>query len=450
MSIGLGTHVKLGSAMLATASLLDDINSAAAYSVRKLKSDASQCLRIRRSSDNSELDIGFSGKWIDQNSIKTFGGYNLLKYTQELDNASWNSVRSSTTTGVGTNPLDSSLTAFKLVESTDDGSHALATDVGPDFISGKYYTLSCYAKAAERYKLALSLRSDWFASFGSPVFDLSTGTMQEGTGTISSAITDVGDGWYRCEITALSDATGSSPSDIFIFIRDDDGNNSYQGDGTSGLLITNVQLVIGQSALDYQVRTSAEAGDCFVTKWYDQSGNDNDLTQTVAAQQPKTYDLEDGLILEGNKPAIEFADDFLAFTSSLSSGSEVYTVLSSTDTRAAWLGASTSSNIYIPLAHNPSPSTETSRPSLSGWEKNGTTITPATRQDVQTQYHVGSQVLATLLGADLSNVTKLAQGSSSQWSFDGIFQECLIFSSAPSSEEKTIIRDNINSAFNIY
>lgn len=44
--------------------------------------------------------------------------------------------------------------------------------------------------------------------------------------------------------------------------------------------------------------------DGYVTRWYDQSGNQNDLTQTTAAAQPKIYDRNEGIILENEKPAI--------------------------------------------------------------------------------------------------------------------------------------------------
>lgn len=58
--------------------LLDTYPSAAAaYSVRKLRTAyTGNCLRIRRSSDNAETDIGFSGNNIDTAAITTFVGAN--------------------------------------------------------------------------------------------------------------------------------------------------------------------------------------------------------------------------------------------------------------------------------------------------------------------------------------------------------------------------------------
>jgi hypothetical protein len=54
--------------------LLDDYpNAMAAFSVRKLDKDyAGNCLRLRRSNDNTEQDFGFVNNFLDTNSIKTF------------------------------------------------------------------------------------------------------------------------------------------------------------------------------------------------------------------------------------------------------------------------------------------------------------------------------------------------------------------------------------------
>ena len=44
--------------------------------------------------------------------------------------------------------------------------------------------------------------------------------------------------------------------------------------------------------------------DGFVAKWYDQSGNANDVTQTTTANQPKIYDSSTGVVTENGKPAL--------------------------------------------------------------------------------------------------------------------------------------------------
>lgn len=46
--------------------------------------------------------------------------------------------------------------------------------------------------------------------------------------------------------------------------------------------------------------------DGYITRWYDQSGNQNDATQTTASNQPKIYDKNEGIELTEGKPSINF------------------------------------------------------------------------------------------------------------------------------------------------
>jgi hypothetical protein len=55
--------------------LLDDYGSATvAYSLRKLSSSSTNAIRVRRSSDNTEQDIGFVGEDLDTSTLTTFTG----------------------------------------------------------------------------------------------------------------------------------------------------------------------------------------------------------------------------------------------------------------------------------------------------------------------------------------------------------------------------------------
>ena len=56
--------------------LVDDYSPAAAYSLRKLSSTATNAIRVRRSNDNAETDIGFSDDDLDTASLLSFVGVN--------------------------------------------------------------------------------------------------------------------------------------------------------------------------------------------------------------------------------------------------------------------------------------------------------------------------------------------------------------------------------------
>ena len=88
--------------------------------------------------------------------------------------------------------------------------------------------------------------------------------------------------------------------------------------------------------------------DGFVAKWYDQSGNGNDVVQGTNGSQPKI--VENGSILkEGDNPTIKFdgSDDFLQIGSQVLSNSSsgavgLYAVVNSTASQAGYVAGSSS------------------------------------------------------------------------------------------------------------
>ena len=60
-----------------------------------------------------------------------------------------------------------------------------------------------------------------------------------------------------------------------------------------------------------------------MTIWYDQSGNNNNAIQDITANQPKIIDGITGIVLQNNKPSIQFdgSNDELASINAFSSAS---------------------------------------------------------------------------------------------------------------------------------
>lgn len=85
-------------AMMNKPKLLDTYPAAVGYSLRKLRRGATKCLRVRRSSDNAEQDIGFqNGAYINTADLTTFcgagDGFVVTWYNQMTDGASGNFVQ---------------------------------------------------------------------------------------------------------------------------------------------------------------------------------------------------------------------------------------------------------------------------------------------------------------------------------------------------------------------
>lgn len=135
------------------------------------------------------------------------------------------------------------MTADKFVESAGSVSPIVSQSVSA--ISGTPYTYSVYAKSAQtspkRY-LTILLPSTAFGSNRRVTFDLEAGTYVTTNSPTSASMTPVGNGWYRCQVTATASTTTSASSQIRLSDVSPDTLSAYTGDGTSGIYIWGAQL----------------------------------------------------------------------------------------------------------------------------------------------------------------------------------------------------------------
>jgi hypothetical protein len=166
--------------------------------------------------------------------------YNLLSYSEQLNNAIWTKTAATINANATIAP-NGTLTADKLIEDSTNATHLVLQSIS--FISqSSNYNYSVYLKAAERYKFRLR-----FGGFGGATDitgDLNAQTVSAGT------LTNVGNGWFRCEFSVNS-STGVISPFIVVSLQDNSGNNTYLGNGTSGLFVWGAQVTGGSTVKTY-------------------------------------------------------------------------------------------------------------------------------------------------------------------------------------------------------
>lgn len=177
---------------------------------------------------------------------------NLLRYSQQLDNAAWGNGGCSVAADASIAP-DGTLTADKIVEGTLTSTH-FVNQATPSVVSaGSKVTFSVFLQSAGRTQAQVRFMAGgafpvtvWF------IADLTTGAPSLITGLDGYSIESVGGGWWRVSITATPTATGTVTASVFLVSG---GTNTYVGDGVSGVYAWGLQLEQGSTATDY-IKTS--------------------------------------------------------------------------------------------------------------------------------------------------------------------------------------------------
>ena len=244
---GLASYVGTGSTIYAWGAQLEQRSSATAYNatttsaitnyIPQLQSAGTNIPRFDYNPATGE-SLGFL---IEQAST------NLILYSSNATQTGWASGSVSITATANIAP-DGTQTAQRLVEDTSTGVHRVQTALNS--YSGTY-TASIYAKAYGTNR-RLSINTNAILGTGIVYFDLVTGTVASGTGTITA----VGNGWYRCSVTG----TGTGTSNwVYYEIATTANSDSYTGDGWSGIYIWGAQLEALANSTSYIPTTGAQA-----------------------------------------------------------------------------------------------------------------------------------------------------------------------------------------------
>lgn len=218
--------------------------------------------------------------------------FNLLRFSEALDNAAWSKQTASIVASAETSPTGSPTWILK-EDNTATTIHA--TFQSQAAYPAGIYTFSVYAKAKERNFFRLRISQNNGAA-RSVVFNLSTGVVgatTESTLTGSASITDAGGGWYHCVLTATAAQALQLAS---VYLQTGNNGDSYTGDGESGIYLTSAQLNQGTTPLPYVATGGLQSvgnlapGGAALQRGSTSGADTNDPTPTLAGWSFATDD----------------------------------------------------------------------------------------------------------------------------------------------------------------
>ena len=364
--------------------------AAAAYSVRRLNGNVTECMVIRRASDSTTTTIGFDSNGnIDESAINTFcsgttctlvtwkdqsgnavdasavtegtiydaGALKKINGKLYIDGGKYDASFTGSSTGHLFMTLQRPPAALTRYIATSDSSNkyyfygndgntgapesgvtvnsyrfngVTASSVTRDFVWDN--TANQTQATVDVNDSALINRRLYFSSFDAPLYqEFIYYSSTKSTADRNSIESNIGD--YFTQNTPLLDTyTGAAAAYSLRKLR-----SAYSGSAIRVRRASdNTEQDIGFNVFG-ELDTVSLASFCsgtngFVKTWYDQSGSANDATQTTAANQPKIYDSTTGVVTKNNKPAASFDNtDFMPSAYNFGSNFSAYAVASSED-----------------------------------------------------------------------------------------------------------------------
>jgi hypothetical protein len=170
-----------------------------------------------------------------------YPGVNMLRFTQEFDNAAWAKSGASISANAAAAP-DGTTAGDRIIEDTAAAAqHGVSQNVT---LTGQQVTFSVYVKQNGRTWIHIRDGTLGLSNY----FDIVSGVIGSQASGHVSQISDAGNGWWRCSVTFTA-AVGVQQ----FLVRATTGNGvtSYTGDGTSGVFIWGAQVELGATPSPY-------------------------------------------------------------------------------------------------------------------------------------------------------------------------------------------------------
>jgi hypothetical protein len=172
---------------------------------------------------------------------------NLYRESNSFGNANvYTTLQASiTTVAHATSSPDGNYNAFKLVEGSSTGLHAVYQQAPyvPTISAGTTYTASAFVKRGERDQVSLV----FFAESNPAIFDLTNGTIDFQGPDYRSSMQTLANGWYRIQSTINKTNTSGNVA----IASASGGSVYYTGNGTNGVYIYGFQVEEGGFATSY-------------------------------------------------------------------------------------------------------------------------------------------------------------------------------------------------------
>jgi hypothetical protein len=205
----------------------------------------------------------------------------LITHPEDLSNAIWGKVSIDVKSSTTTAPNGSS-TVYSVAEIVASAQHLLYYSIGTVAINDVFTFSGYFKNSVGVTQIVLHTNGEGTATFN--ISGAGSVAATSGANTLSSSITDAGNGWYRCAVTFRKANTVGT-----FYVSNQNGLGVYTGDGIKSYLAWGMQLERGSVLSNYYPVTGTSAS----ITWQDLSTSG--LTATLIGN-PKYNSLYGGCL----------------------------------------------------------------------------------------------------------------------------------------------------------
>ena len=189
-----------------------------------------------------------TGTRINEDGLVEVVPYNLLQRSEEFENAIYTKGNVTATANSETAP-NGTLTADTITGNGTSNLHSVIQN--SSIVSGTTYTTSIYAKKGTNNFVQIVGSSVIYPATVFANFDLENGVVGSLGAATTSSIESVGNGWYRCSMTATATASATSAAFFVILIDNASSLRAEVNTLATSVYLWGAQLVEGSTAKDY-------------------------------------------------------------------------------------------------------------------------------------------------------------------------------------------------------
>lgn len=179
---------------------------------------------------------------------------NLVSYSEQFDNATWNKYLGTVTADTAISPDGTQNADLIYPSSTGSLAGQLFRQISSGISSGNVVTVSAFVKASGKNFAYLSQIENSFSP--DAYFNLTTGAITNISSGVTASMTQLTNGWWRISITSTA---GAGSYYAVIGSTDSAGNITNTASGTNGILVYGYQVEVSSYPTSYIPTTSSSA-----------------------------------------------------------------------------------------------------------------------------------------------------------------------------------------------